>query len=54
MAGAPRVGLGWWQIARKYYFALPIRMLRDRKRRLRDRLRQWHAPRAVAALRAGD
>jgi len=39
-ADAPRVGLGWWQIARKYYFALPIRILRDRKRRLRDRLRQ--------------
>ncbi len=38
-AEAPRVGLGWWQIARKYYFALPIRKLRDRKRRLRDRLR---------------
>jgi FkbM family methyltransferase len=37
---APRVGLGWWQIARKYYLALPIRMLRDRKRRLRDRLRE--------------
>lgn len=36
---APRVGLGWWQIARKYYLALPIRVLRDRKRRLRDRLR---------------
>jgi FkbM family methyltransferase len=35
---APRVGLGWWQIARKYYLALPFRMLRDRKRRLRDRL----------------
>ena len=31
---------GWWQIARKYYFALPIRMLRDRKRRLRDWLRK--------------
>jgi len=44
-ADAPRVGLGWWQIARKYYFALPIRMLRDRKRRLRDRLgaRRGHA-----------
>jgi FkbM family methyltransferase len=53
-AQAPRIGLGWWPLARKYYFALPIRMLRDRKRRLRDRLRQWHAPRAVAALRAGD
>jgi len=36
-AEAPRLGLGWWPIARKYYFALPIRMLRDRKRRLRDR-----------------
>jgi hypothetical protein len=44
-ADAPRVGLGWWQIARKYYFALPIRMLRDRRRRLRDRLgaRRGHA-----------
>ena len=41
---APRVGLGWWQIARKYYFALPIRMLRDRKRRLRDRLRHRRRP----------
>jgi FkbM family methyltransferase len=40
---APRVGLGWWQIARKYYFALPIRVLRERKRRLRDRLRQASA-----------
>jgi FkbM family methyltransferase len=38
-AAAPRIGLGWWPIARKYYLALPIRMLRDRKRRLRDRLR---------------
>ena len=33
---APRVGLGWWQLARKYYLALPFRMLRDHKRRLRD------------------
>jgi FkbM family methyltransferase len=40
---APRVGLGWWQIARKYYFALPIRVLRERKRRLRDRLRDASA-----------
>jgi FkbM family methyltransferase len=38
-AQAPRTGLGWLQLARKYYFALPIRMLRDRKRRLRDRIR---------------
>ena len=37
---APRVGLGWWQLARKYYLALPFRVLRDRKRRWRDRLRQ--------------
>ncbi len=38
-AVAPRVGLGWWPLSRKYYFALPIRKLRDKKRRLRDRLR---------------
>ncbi|HXW41110.1 MAG TPA: FkbM family methyltransferase [Xanthobacteraceae bacterium] len=38
---APRVGFGRWQIVRKYYLALPVRMLRDRKRRLRDRLRRW-------------
>jgi FkbM family methyltransferase len=38
-AAAPRVGLGWWPLARKYYFALPLRKLRDRKRRLRDRIR---------------
>ena len=37
---APRVGLGWWQLGRKYYLALPFRVLRDRKRRWRDRLRQ--------------
>jgi len=37
-AAAPHVGFGWWQIARKYYFALPLRMLRNRKRRLRQRL----------------
>lgn len=41
---APRVGLGWWQIARKYYLALPIRMLRDRKWRPRDRLRSGAKP----------
>lgn len=52
---APRLGLGWWQIARKYYLALPIRILRDRKRRLRDRWRQWRrGPGAAAALRAGE
>jgi FkbM family methyltransferase len=31
--------LGRWQIARKYYLALPFRMFRDAKRRLRDRIR---------------
>lgn len=30
--------LGWWQIVRKYYLGLPFRILRDAKRRLRDRL----------------
>jgi FkbM family methyltransferase len=50
---APRVGLGWWQIARKYYFALPIRMLRDRKRRLRDRLRDHLGTRPAVMLAAG-
>jgi FkbM family methyltransferase len=37
---APRIGLvGSWQFARKYYLALPIRIMRDRKRRLQDKLR---------------
>lgn len=37
---APSLGpRGRWQIARKYYFALPFRKLRDLKRRLRDRIR---------------
>jgi FkbM family methyltransferase len=43
-AQAPRVGFGWWPLARKYYFALPIRKLRDKKRRLRDRLRAGGKP----------
>lgn len=30
---------GRWQILRKYYLALPFRMLRDAKRRWRDRIR---------------
>jgi FkbM family methyltransferase len=38
-AEAPPLGMGCLQIVRKYYLALPIRKLRDRKRRLRDRLR---------------
>ncbi|HEX4040982.1 MAG TPA: FkbM family methyltransferase [Xanthobacteraceae bacterium] len=51
---APRIGLGWWQIARKYYFALPIRKLRDAKRRLRDRLRRRGGIAAVATLRTSE
>jgi FkbM family methyltransferase len=35
--------LGWWQIVRKYYLGLPFRILRDAKRRLRDRLRSGAA-----------
>jgi len=31
--------LGRWQIARKYYLALPFRKYRDARRRLRDRIR---------------
>lgn len=34
--------LGRWQIARKYYLALPFRMFRDARRRLRDRIRFRH------------
>jgi FkbM family methyltransferase len=37
----PFFSFGYWQIVRKYYLALPIRALRDRKRRLRDRIRAW-------------
>jgi hypothetical protein len=41
---APPLGpLGWWLLARKYYLALPIRMLREAKRRLRDRVRYGRA-----------
>jgi len=50
---APRVGLGWWPLARKYYFALPIRKLRDRKRRLRDRFRNGLGGGVAAISRAG-
>lgn len=38
-AAAPRIGFGWWPLARKYYLALPFRKMRDKKRRWRDRLR---------------
>lgn len=31
--------LGRWQIVRKYYLGLPFRILRDARRRLRDRLK---------------
>ena len=51
---APRVGLGWLQIARKYYFALPVRKLRDAKRRLRDRLRLRRGGHGVPALRTSE
>ena len=50
---APRVGFGWWPLARKYYFALPIRKLRDRKRRLRDRFRERFGSAAAAMRRSG-
>jgi FkbM family methyltransferase len=52
-ADAPRIGFGWLQIARKYYFALPIRMLRDRKRRLRDRIRKRLGAPPVSTIRTG-
>jgi FkbM family methyltransferase len=35
----PKDLLGHWQILRKYYLALPFRMFRDARRRLRDRIR---------------
>jgi FkbM family methyltransferase len=39
-ADAPPMDLfGRWQIFRKYYLALPFRMLRDARRRWRDRIR---------------
>jgi FkbM family methyltransferase len=42
-ADAPPMDLtGRWQIARKYYLALPFRMFRDTRRRLRDRIRFRH------------
>lgn len=44
VADAPALGwLGWWSLARKYYLALPVRMLRETKRRLRDRIRGGQA-----------
>lgn len=47
---APHLGLvGSWQIVRKYYLALPIRILRDHMRRWRQRLRLGtHASRTAA------
>jgi FkbM family methyltransferase len=35
----PLDAFGRWQVVRKYYLSLPFRMLREGKRRLRDRLR---------------
>jgi len=41
---APFIGFaGWWSLVRKYYLALPIRRLRELKRRLRDRVRLGRA-----------
>jgi FkbM family methyltransferase len=38
---APELGWdGCWQIVRKYYLGLPFRILRDFKRRIRDRIRE--------------
>ena len=38
-AAAPKMDfVGRWQIFRKYYLALPFRMFRDWRRRLRDRI----------------
>lgn len=38
-ADAPALGgLGWLSLVRKYYLALPVRMLRETKRQLRNRL----------------
>jgi FkbM family methyltransferase len=47
---APRIGLGRLQLMRKYYLALPVRKLRDKKRRLRDRWRRNGA----SPVAAGD
>jgi hypothetical protein len=33
--------VGRWQLLRKYYLALPFRVMREIKRRLRDRVRFW-------------
>jgi FkbM family methyltransferase len=41
---APKLGWdGCWQIVRKYYLGLPFRVLRDFKRRIRDRIRDMFA-----------
>ena len=42
---APALGLGSLQLVRKYYLGLPVRIVRERKRRLRDRLRRGLAAR---------
>lgn len=52
---APRVGIiGTWQIARKYYFGLPVRVLREKARRVRDRLRRRNSRRIGADLKKDD
>ena len=46
---APSVGLfGGWQIARKYYLALPFRLLREHKRRLQARVRRGRGASTMA------
>ncbi len=51
---APSVGLrGAWQIARKYYLALPFRLLRERKRRLQARFNR-NSTAARSGLRDAD
>jgi FkbM family methyltransferase len=49
---APKLGLiGWWSLARKYYLALPLRALRELKRKSRDRVRFGRA--TIAGLSIG-
>jgi FkbM family methyltransferase len=51
-ADAPALGLlGRWPLVRKYYLALPVRMLREMKRKLRDRVRNGRV--AVAGPQSG-
>jgi FkbM family methyltransferase len=49
-AAAPSLGLGRWQLIRKYYLSLPFRILREHKRRLRDRWRRYRAGRRASIV----